>query len=268
MSAQTLIDFRARLNAGSPVFTAWMGTRDPAMLEALLREGYDCAVLDWQHGYHDEQSIREGILAAYAFGKPAIVRIGVGDFAGAARMLDWGAIGIVAPMINSVSDAKTFVDFVKYPPLGGRSWGPPRALNFLNMTMPEHLKRANDVTLAIAMIETREAYDALDDILAVPGLDGVLVGPSDLSIALTNGASVDQNHPLVDAALTDIAARTRKHGKIACAFTSDGKRGAELGARGFHLMSIGTDQSMLRNWGKMQLAEARKSGSTTGNSGY
>lgn len=257
MSATALRTLRARALKGEALAAAWMGTRDPAMMEGLLREGFDCAVLDWQHGYHDEQSLINGIVTAYAAGKPALVRIGVGDFAGAARMLDWGAIGIIAPMINSVADAKTFVDFVKYPPLGGRSWGPPRAMNFLGLGMAEHLAEANDVTIALAMIETKAAYAALDDILAVPGLDGILVGPSDLSLALSDGTLIDQNMPELDVAMTHIAQRCKAHGKIASAFTANGARARELSQRGYSIMSVGTDQSLMRTAGKAELMKMK-----------
>ncbi|CAN1530403.1 HpcH 2,4-dihydroxyhept-2-ene-1,7-dioic acid aldolase [Rhabdaerophilaceae bacterium] len=266
-----LTGFRARLMAGPTAFTAWSAMREPAGIETLLREGFDSVVFDWQHGFHDQQSIEAGILTAQAMHRPALVRIGVGDFANAARFLDWGAAGIIAPMINSVSDAKAFVDFVKYPPLGGRSWGPARAMGFAGYTAAEQLTTGNDLTLAIAMIETREAYTALDDILGVAGIDGVLVGPSDLSITLTNGAAIDALLPEVDAALSHIAARAKAHGKIASAFCPDGVRAGELANRGYHLLAAGTDGSMFRAGAKAALSAARNgaaSSATRSSDGY
>ena len=85
-------------------------------------------------------------------------------------------------MINSVEDARLFVSFTKFPPLGERSWGPARALALTGLSPQDYFKQANDFSLIVAMIETREAIAAVDDILAVPGIDGVFVGPSDLSI--------------------------------------------------------------------------------------
>jgi 4-hydroxy-2-oxoheptanedioate aldolase len=257
MSESPILSLAARLKAGPTAFAAWCGTKDPAILDSLLREGFDCAVLDWQHGYADEASISAGIVAAHAAGKPALIRIGIGAFANAARYLDWGAAGIIAPMINSVDDARAFANFLKYPPLGGRSWGPVRTLNLTGLQPSEYLARANDFSLAIAMIETREALAALDDILAVPGIDGVLVGPSDLSITLANGALVNPAHPDVDAALTRVAAAAARAGKFACAFCMDGARAAELARRGFHLLSIGTDQILVRAAGRQELSIAR-----------
>lgn len=257
MTAHPILSFARRLHAGPAQFCAWSGMRDPAIIEALLREGFDCAVIDWQHGFHDFASVQAGILAAYGQGAAALVRIGVGQFAEAARFLDWGAAGIIAPMINSAADARAMVEYLKYPPKGARSWGPARAANLTRTAPLEHLHGANDFTLAIAMIETREALAALDDILAVEGVDGVLVGPSDLSITLTGGETVDASHPLVDAALTRVAAAARAKGKLACAFCMDGERAAELARRGFHLLSIGQDQILLRLAGRQELAKAR-----------
>ena len=95
---------------------------------------------------------------------------------------------------------------MKFPPLGRRSWGPRACAPLSGFVGPAYLHEANAITLAIAMIETREALDALDDILAVPGIDGVFVGPSDLSIALSTGGAVDPRGTAVEAALTKIAA--------------------------------------------------------------
>src|SRR6202035_788652 len=98
---------------------------------------------------------------------------------------------ILAPMIDTGEDARRLVESVKFPPLGPRSWGPRAALPLSRLDASAYLKAANGMTQAIAMIETRAALDALDDILSVEGLDGVYVGPSDLSIPLANGASVE-----------------------------------------------------------------------------
>lgn len=257
MTDNPVLSFPARLQAGPTAFAAWCGMTDTAAPEGLLRDGYDCAILDWQHGFQDFASIQAGILAVHSTGKPALVRVGVGQFAEAARFLDWGAAGIIAPMVNSVADARALVSFLKYPPLGGRSWGPPRAMGITGKSPGEYLKSANGFSLVIAMIETREALDALDGILAVDGIDGALVGPGDMSIALTNGATIDPLHPEVDKALRHVADRAKKAGKIASAFCPDGARAGQLAGWGFQLLSIATDQTLMRMAGKAELAKAR-----------
>jgi 4-hydroxy-2-oxoheptanedioate aldolase len=249
--------FADHLRAGRPALAAWCGVPEPQVAELLVREGFDCAVLDMQHGGYDVASATAGITNVMLAGKPAIVRIPVGEFATASRMLDMGAAGIIAPMVNSVADAKLLAAFTKLPPQGDRSWGPARALALTGLPMLDYLAKANSFTLTIAMIETRAALDALDGILDVPGIDGVFVGPSDLSIALTNGATVDQMHPEVDKALDHVAARAKAHGKLATAFCADGKRAAQVIAKGFQLTSIGTDGLLIRAGARAELTVAR-----------
>ncbi len=94
----------------------------------MCREGFDCAVLDMQHGALDYACAMQGIANCALAGKPAIVRIPVGEFTTASRVLDGGAAGIIAPMVNSVADARQLAAFTKFPPMGERSWGPHKAL--------------------------------------------------------------------------------------------------------------------------------------------
>jgi 4-hydroxy-2-oxoheptanedioate aldolase len=250
-------DFAARIQRGEPSLAAWCGIAEPWVAETMVREGFDCAVLDMQHGAYDFVSAMNGITAVALAGKPAIVRIPVGAFPTVSRVLDMGAAGIIAPMVNSVEDARQLAAYAKLPPRGERSWGPARALQLTGLSMAEYLKQANDFTVTIAMIETRAAMAALDDILAVDGIDGVFVGPSDLSIALTHGATVDQLHPDVDKALDHIAARAKAHGKFASAFCGDGKRAAEVIAKGYCIVSVGTDSLLLRAGARAELSKAR-----------
>ena len=144
-----------------------------------------------QHGAIDLDGAMRAIQGVALAGKPTIARVPVGGFALASQLLDAGASGILAPMINSGDDARRLVEFVKFPPLGQRSWGPRTALPWSGLDAAAYLQTANATAQAIAMIETRAALDALDDILAVDGIDGVFVGPSDLSIALSGGVSVE-----------------------------------------------------------------------------
>ena len=236
---------------------AWCGVPDPAVAEALVRNGFDAALFDMQHGSFEVGSASAGIVALAAAGKPALVRIPVGDFTTASRMLDAGAAGIVAPMINSADDARALASFCKLPPLGRRSWGPARALALTGMDGPTYLRESNGVQLAIAMIETREAIAALDDILAVPGIDGVLIGPSDLSIALSDGTSIEPHGPAVHDVLELVVRRTRAHGKIAACFCADGERAKAVSALGFQLCSIGTDGTLLAKIARQELGIAR-----------
>ena len=252
-----LATFAARVKNGEPLFIGWCGSFDPFVPEAMVAAGYESVLLDMQHGTLDFDAAARGIAHVASRGRPAFVRIPVGEFATASKLLDAGAAAIVAPMINSVADAKAFVSFCKFPPVGERSWGPGRAVVWSGLDPTGYFKAANDTHIALAMIETKRALAALDDILAVPGLDGVLIGPSDLSIGLTDGALVDAGHESVDRALDTVAAACRKHGKLASAFCMTGKRAHELAGRGFHICSVSTDGLLIGIAARQELAAAR-----------
>src|SRR5574337_247612 len=247
----------AALTSSSPLMCAWVGMNEAAVAETLAREAFDAVVLDMQHGALDFAGASRSILSVALAGKPAIVRIPVGDFAVASRVLDAGAAGVLAPMINDRDDARRLVSFTKFPPVGERSWGPRAALPLSGLEPPAYLKAANGLTQTIAMIETRAALDALDDILAVEGIDGVFVGPSDLSIALSDGRGVDARGSVLLGAAGRILERVAAHGKYAAMFCFDGKDARAMAAKGFRLMSVGSDQTLMRSAARAELAAAR-----------
>ena len=257
MDKSVLQNFLKRLRSGKANYMGWSGLSDPMLVGYIARAGYDAVLLDQQHGFHDTASCISCISEAALTGTPVIVRVSVNDFAQAARMLDCGATGVVAPMINSADDARRFVSHVKYPTLGQRSFGPGRAMQLSNATDDQlFVQSANGNTLAIAMCETREALDVLDEILDVPGLDGVLVGPADLSLALCGGI-MDPNGSAVRNATLDVARRSRAKGKIACAFAGTVERSRELARDGFQLVSVEYDEKVIADAFAKVLNEAK-----------
>ncbi|HXZ16395.1 MAG TPA: aldolase/citrate lyase family protein [Roseiarcus sp.] len=256
--AEAVVGKLARtLSADAPAFSAWVGVNEAAVAEALARQGFDAVVLDMQHGALDFAGASRAILAVALAGLPAIVRVPVGGFPLASRLLDAGAAGVIAPMINSRADAERFASFTKFPPLGERSWGPRAALALSGLEAPAYFRSANAMAQTIAMIETRAAVDALDDILAVEGLNGVFVGPSDLSIALSDGQSLEPRGPGLIAVAQRIAARAGARGKFAGMFCFDGADAGAMAALGFKLCSISSDLGMLRASARAELAVAR-----------
>ena len=156
----------------------------------------------------------------------------------ASRALDLGAEGIIAPMINTVADAKAFVGAAKFPPLGERSWGPTRAMTLAGISdLKLYLREANANIVTLAMIETRTAMDNLDAIAAVPGIDVLFVGPSDLSIGLTNAAELDPHSATVEAALDKIVAAAHKAGKIAGLYCANAERAVACAKRGIRFLA-------------------------------
>src|SRR5271157_5997913 len=245
------------LASDAPVFCAWVGMNEPAVAETLAREAFEAVVLDMQHGALDFAGASRAILTVALAGKPAIVRVPVGEFPLASRLLDAGAAGIIAPMINSRDDARRLVAFTKFLPLGERSWGPRAVLPLSGLDGPAYLAAANAMTQTIAMIETRAALAALDDILGVDGVDGVFIGPSDLSIALSNGKKSEPRGVALMEAAGLVTARARAHGKYAAMYCSDGADARAFAALGFRLCSVASDQTLLRAAAAAELAAAR-----------
>ena len=235
-----------RLRNSETVYCAWCGLGSPLVAELTARDGFDPVAIDQQHGLFDMAGTAAAIAGIRAAGAAAIVRVPVGAFSVASRALDFGAEGIVAPMINSVADAKAFVAAVKFPPAGDKSWGPARALSLTGLSQTEYLAAANDAVVAIAMIETRAALKNLDAILKVPGIDAVFVGPSDLSITLTDGATLDPHSKEVEVALDKIVKAAAKTGKIAGAYAVSAGRARVLAERGFRFIAVANDLAFLR----------------------
>jgi 4-hydroxy-2-oxoheptanedioate aldolase len=180
-------------------------------------------------------------------GAAPMVRVPVGEFATVSRALDFGAEGTIAPMINTPADARAYVSFAKFPPLGERSWGPHRATTLAGMADQKvYLREANELCMTFAMIETRTALDNVAAIAATPGIDALFLGPADLSIALSKGANVDPMAGDVDRELDRIIAAVGKAGKIMGAYCHSAERAVALAKRGVRFLAVGSDMAFLR----------------------
>ncbi|HEY5279577.1 MAG TPA: aldolase/citrate lyase family protein [Pseudolabrys sp.] len=243
-----------RLRAGETVFTAWCAAASPIAIETIARAGYEAAVLDSQHGLWDMASLIAGIGAVHHAGSAPGVRVPLNDFAMVSRALDCGAEAIIAPMINTVAEARAFAAAAKYPPLGERSWGPLRAMPLQGRSVStDYLREANDGTLTLAMIETRIALENVAAIAATPGIDALFVGPYDLSTALSDGAEQDIDAPQVAKAIDAIADAARKAGKIPGIYCRDPQRALAMAKRGFRFIAVGSDLGLLRDGAAAQL---------------
>ncbi len=236
-----------RLAASETVYSGWCGLSSPLVAEVIAREGFPAVTIDMQHGLWDVAGVVAAVAAIRLGGSAPIVRVPLGDFAMASRALDFGAEGIISPMINTPADARAFVSATKYPPVGERSWGPHRATMLGGISDQKiYLKQANALTVTFAMIETGTALQNVDAIAATPGIDGLFLGPSDLSIALSNGSDVNQLSPDVERELDRIAAAAGKAGKIMGAYCANAERAVALAKRGLRFLAVGSDLGFLR----------------------
>jgi 4-hydroxy-2-oxoheptanedioate aldolase len=237
-----------RLRAGETLYSGWCGLPYPIVAELVGREGFAAVALDGQHGLWDTASIVAAVAHVRQAGAAPIVRIPVGEFASVSRALDFGAEGTIAPMINTAADARAYVSFAKFPPLGERSWGPHRATTLANMPDQKvYLREANALTMTFAMIETQTALDNVEAIAATPGIDALFLGPADLSIALSNGSNVDPMAAQVDREVDRILAAAGKAGKIMGAYCHSAERAVALAKRGIRFLAVGSDMMFLRS---------------------
>ncbi len=164
----------------------WLTIPDPFCALTLARAGFDSVTIDLQHGLFDEANAIRTLLTLGDLRPRRWVRIGANDPAAVGRMLDAGADGLIVPMVDSAAEARALAEAALYPPRGRRSFGP-----VLANLRPE----GNGPPRILAMIETRAAFDAVDAILAVDGIDGVYVGPNDLGLGLGFGPGSDPPPP-------------------------------------------------------------------------
>jgi 4-hydroxy-2-oxoheptanedioate aldolase len=237
-----------RLRAGTTVYSGWCGLPYPIVAELVGREGFPAVTLDGQHGLWDVASIVAAVAAVRQGGAAPVVRVPVGDFAGVSRALDFGAEAIIAPMINTPADAKAFAAAAKFPPVGERSWGPHRATTLAGIAdQKDYLRDANACTVTFAMIETRTALANLDAIAGTAGIDALFLGPADLSIALSDGRTVDPMATAVDSELDRILAAASRAGKIVGAYCHTAERAVALAKRGVRFIAVLSDMAFLRS---------------------
>jgi 4-hydroxy-2-oxoheptanedioate aldolase len=230
--------FRASLRAGAPATLGWCTSGHPLLVETVAHAGFDAVVLDMQHGAVDGSGLLAALQAISTSDATPIVRVPWNDPAVIMRALDLGAYGVIAPMIETVSDVERFVAACRYPPQGIRSFGPTRARLYAG---PDYAAVANETVLAIAMIETRSAVEHLDAILAVPGLDAVFVGPADLSQAFGGPPGADWLAGLVPPLLERIVGSARAAAVPAGIFCRSATYAARMVGQGFGFVTLDGD---------------------------
>jgi len=236
-----------RLRSGETVFSGWCGLPYPIVAEMLGRDGFPAVTIESQHGLWDVAGILAGIAAVRQGGAAPLVRVPWGDFALVSRVLDFGAEGIIAPMINTPADARALAAAAKFPPTGERSWGPHRATTFAGLSdQSVYLREANDHIVTLAMIETRTALQNFDAIIETPGIDGFFLGPSDLSIALSDGKTIDPLSKEVDRELDRMIAGAQRAKRIPGAYCHSAERATALAKRGVKFIAVSSDLAMLR----------------------
>ncbi len=247
--------FARRLRARERIVGYWMVMDAPVAAERVGRLGYDYVCFDAQHGLLDYSGLLAGIMAVQAGGASvSLVRVGANDFFQIGQALDAGAAGVIVPLVNTAEDAARAVHAAKYPPAGGRSYGPMRSALRIGPVPAE----ADASTIVLAMIETPQGLDNVEQICAVPGLDGIYVGPSDLRIAVGGASPVDHSvDDVFEAAAARIARAAAAAGKCAGFHTPSGQVAAQRAAQDYPLTTVSSDLVHLEQAAAEHLRAAR-----------
>lgn len=227
---------------GGSVVNGWLAIPGVFSTEVMAAQGWDSLTVDMQHGVVDYQAMVSMLAAIATSNAVPVVRVPWLDPAAIMKALDAGAYGVIVPMVNTPEDAQRLVDWTTYAPKGGRSYGPIRAMLYGGADYPAH---ADATIVRFAMIETKQALDNLDAILATPGLDAVYVGPSDLSLSLGCAPKFEDLDPPAAAAVQTIVDKATAAGVIPGIHC--GSVAGALGRvrQGFRFVTIGSDNRFM-----------------------
>lgn len=232
-------DFRRRLAAGEILAGIGISLTDPQVSDALA-DSVDFLWIDLEHATMSTEAMRGHLLAARSRRKAAVVRVPSSDTAFIKTALDSGAPGIVVPQVSTVNEVRGVVADCRYSPMGHRGFGPHVPSDYGRRGGPEYVEKANASVFVSVMIETAEAVAAIDDIVAVPGLDSIVIGPYDLSGSL--GLLGQVEHPSVIEAIERVIAAARARGvSVGSGMPADADYALLQARRGVQWLQIGGD---------------------------
>jgi 4-hydroxy-2-oxoheptanedioate aldolase len=244
---------KEKIAAGQVAYGVWADVFDADLIELCGYLGYDYAVLDAEHTDLDPGQAKLLIRACEVAGMVPIVRVPEINEHAILRYLEIGAVGIYVPHVNTADEARAVVDAVKYHPVGHRGAGSMRALRFgVDGDFTELCRQANEDTMVIVLIEERRGIDNLDEIMAVPGVDVVGIGPGDLSH--TMGHVGEKSHPDVVKLVVDSEARVRDAGHVFDSVVGSVDEARDCVERGSLMVSYGL-RNMVTSSAKHLLAE-------------
>jgi len=247
------LSFRHRLKEGRPLMGALLQIPLPEVAEIYATAGYDWLFVDLEHSPMEPRQALD-ILVAVDSRVPCVVRVPWNDEAHIKKALDIGATGIIVPLVNTAEDARLAVGRCKYPPQGVRSVGITRAQRF-DLDFDDYMRRANDEVAVIVQIEHVEAARNIDAILDVPGIDGVFVGPFDLSGSMDKPGKI--NDPEVQQAIRDIIRACEKRDIARCIYAHTPGHAKTYLEQGYRVIGLCTDYITLARAAAAALKEVR-----------
>ena len=248
--------FKKAIMAGQQQIGLWSTIRDNAATEMLAGLGFDWLLLDCEHTANDLNSILSMLQAMSAYATHPVVRPTELNAAEIKRLLDVGAQTLLIPYVQTVEEAKLAIEAVDYAPRGFRGMGGSTRANRFG-TVPDYFTRAREEICLLVQIETQKGLDNLDEIAALDGIDGVFIGPADLSASLGHAGNV--RHPDVEEAIRDGIQRVRALGKPAGFLSVDDALTAIAVEAGSLFTAVDVDMVALQRYLRKRLQTARTS---------
>ncbi|BDP43519.1 2,4-dihydroxyhept-2-ene-1,7-dioic acid aldolase (plasmid) [Deinococcus aetherius] len=235
--------FKTALARGDTLFGFWLALADPYSAEICAGAGFDWLLIDGEHAPNDVRSTLRQLQAVAPYPAHPVVRPPVGDAVIIKRLLDLRARNLLIPMVESAAQARDLVAATRYPPRGIRGVGSALARASGFSRDAEYVKHADEGVCLLLQVESAAALSALDDIARVEGVDGVFVGPADLSASL--GHLGNPGHPDVQAAIRDAAGRIRAAGRAAGILATDQGVARTYLEWGYTFVAVGVDVTLL-----------------------
>lgn len=251
----------AKWRAGGQTVGGWLSLPNTHTAEMMAQAGFDWICIDLQHGLIDYSDLVRMLPAVSTGPATPLARVSGNNPSEIMKVLDAGVLGVIVPLVNSRAEAAAAVAACKYPPAGGRSFGPIRAGLYGGRG---YAQEANDEIACIAMIETEEGLANLEEIVTTPGLGGIYVGPADLSLALGLPPAADSEEPRHLEAVAAIVAMCKKHNMPVGIHTTGGAWSRKRLDAGFNFVTLGTDASLMMQAVMSELAIVRGAGKKSG----
>ena len=236
------------MKAGKPVINGWLQIPSTVSAEVMAHQGWDSLTIDMQHGLVDYTNALPMLQTISTTDVTPLARVNWNEPGQIMKILDAGCYGIICPMVSNKEEAERFVQACMYPPHGYRSFGPVRGLIYGGS---DYAKHANDEMLKLAMIETKESLDKLDEIMSTPGVDGIYIGPADLSLAIGEEPGFDRPESTkAYSEILRILEHAKKYNIYAGIHNGTPEYAQKMIDKGFNFVTIGADQRALSSGAK------------------
>ena len=241
---------------GKAIINGWLEIPSSYSAEIMAHQGWDSLTIDMQHGAIDHSNLLQMFQAISTTDVVPMARLNWNEPGHIMKVLDSGAYGVICPMVSNRQQAQQFVQACIYPPKGYRSFAPTRAFMYGGSDYVDH---ANNEILKLAMIETKEALQELDKIMSTPGVDGIYIGPADLSFAIGKKPSFDnpEGSPQYEQ-IVNILKYAKKNNIIAGIHNSTSEYAKKMIDLGFQIVTVGSDKALVSDAARVAVSKLKK----------